>query len=506
MILSRRQFLASSAVALGAAALPTRLFAQSNQTAFALPASLSVESRTLDVLGKAAKVYAIRRPDGGQGIVAQAGQRFSVRLDNRLDEATALHWHGQTPPNAMDGVPGLTQQPIAAGASFDYDFALRPGTHWMHSHHGLQEQRLMAAPMVVVEDPAADEQNVIVLLHDFSFTAPEEQLSKLTGMAPVDHAQMHHGGQIPANSGMPMMDETAMHQMHTMSQSGGMPGMSHDHSHMMMGGAMSHANDLDYDAYLANDRTLADPQVTQVEAGGRVRLRIINGATTTAFQIELPGLLGQAVTVDGAPVKPLPGSSFPLAMGQRIDILVEIPKQGGAWPVLARREDAHEQTGIILATKGAAVKKLALKANGKGALMSLDFERRLTAATPLAERTADRRHLLSLEGSMMGYRWSLNGKSFGEHTPIEVKQGERVELTFMNHSDMMHPMHLHGHAFQVVGIGGQRLAGAVRDTVIVPSMSSVTVALDADNPGEWVVHCHNLFHMAAGMMTTLKYV
>jgi len=473
------------------------------------PLTLNVDSRTLEVLGKPAKVYSILQPDGAQGLIARTGDRFSARLQNRLEEATALHWHGQTPPNAMDGVPGLTQDPIAAGAGFDYDFPLRPGTHWMHSHQGLQEQRLMAAPMVAVEDPSADEQNVVVLLHDFSFADPVEQLAKLTGMSPMDHAAMHHDGQMPANSGMDMggMDQAMMHQMHMTGMNDGMPMEHGAHGHQMtMGMNMSHANDLDYDAYLANDRTLLDPQVTRVTAGSRVRLRIINGATTTAFTIELPGLLAQAVTVDGTPIRPVPGSRFPLAMGQRLDVLVEIPKAGGVWPVLARREDDREQTGVILATKDAVVRKIPLKSAKKGPLMSLDFESRLTALTPLAERTAERRHILSLEGSMMGYRWSLNGKTFGQHTPVEVRQGERVELTFMNHSDMMHPMHLHGHAFQVVGIGNRRLSGAVRDTVIVPSMSSLTVALDADNPGEWVLHCHNLFHMAAGMMTTLKYV
>ena len=305
---------------------------------------------------------------------------------------------------------------------------------------------------------------------------------------------MHHGGQIPANSGM---DEIAMHQMHMqmMLSGGGMPGM-----------AMSHPNDVDYDAYLANDRTLDDPEVTRVEPGGRVRLRIINGATTTAFFIELPGLLGQIVAVDGNAITPVPGSSFPIGMGQRLDIVVTLPRQEGAWPILARREGDANQTGIILATRKAAIGKIASLAKTKAGIVSLELERKLSALSPLTQRPADRRLLLSLEGSMMGYKWTLNGAAFGTNTPLPASLGQRIELTFMNHSDMMHPMHLHGHHYQVVGIGGQSLAGAVRDTVMVPSMTSVTVAFDADNPGEWVLHCHNLFHMAAGMMTTVKYV
>lgn len=529
MSLSRRQFLASVAAAgFAAPALsPRSLFAAPSS----VPLSLVIDSRTLDVLGKPAKVYGITGPGGLPGLIAEAGQRFSAVVENRLSEPTVLHWHGQTPPNSQDGVPGLTQAPIPGGASLGYDYTLRPGTHWMHSHHGLQEQRLMAAPMIVREAPNADRQEVVMLLHDFSFTDPAEQFAKLTGMSAPDHATMHHGGQMPQHSGgmgqmdhgsmdhgsmdhsqMPQhsmpsnpqagqqtgMDMTAMHAMH-MNQ-----GTAGHGQHSMMGG-MSHANDLDYDAYLANDRTLDDPQVTQVEAGGRVLLRIINGATTTAFFIELPGLRGDVVAVDGNPVQPVPGSRFPIAMGQRLDILLTIPKDGGAWPVLARREEAREQTGIILATKGADIAKLDNQAAQASDSLSLDLESRLTALHSLSRRQADRRLTLSLEGNMMGYQWTLNGDSFGQHKPLTVKRGERVELTFMNHSDMMHPMHLHGHAFQVVALGGRRLAGALRDTVIVPSMTSVTVAFDADNPGEWVCHCHNLFHMAAGMMTTVKY-
>ncbi|HLN23821.1 MAG TPA: multicopper oxidase domain-containing protein, partial [Patescibacteria group bacterium] len=346
---------------------------------------------------------------------------------------------------------------------------------------------------------------VVVLLHDFSFTDPSELLSKLTGMTPMDHATMHHGGQIPATSGM---DETAMHQMHMqMMQSGDGMSMQHGaHGHEMTGMAMSHPNDVEYDAYLANDRTLDDPEVTRVEPGGRVRLRIINGATTTAFFIEMPGLLGQIVAVDGNAVKPVPGSSFPIGMGQRLDIVVTLPRQEGAWPILARREGDTNQTGIILATRKATIGKIASLAKTKAGIVSLDVERKLSAQSPLTPRPADRRLLLSLEGGMMGYKWTLNGAAYGANTPLPVSLGQRVELTFMNHSDMMHPMHLHGHHYHVIAIGGQSLAGAMRDTVMVPSMTSVTVAFDADNPGEWVLHCHNLFHMAAGMMTTVKYV
>lgn len=109
-------------------------------------------------------------------------------------------------------------------------------------------------------------------------------------------------------------------------------------------------------------------------------------------------------------------------------------------------------------------------------------------------------------GEAPGYVWTLNGKIHGDDSPLPVSEGERFELTFMNHSTMSHPMHLHGHHFQVVAVNGNSIAGAMRDTVLVPGMmGTVTIAFDAGNPGKWALHCHHLYHMAGGMMTSLQY-
>ena len=112
---------------------------------------------------------------------------------------------------------------------------------------------------------------------------------------------------------------------------------------------------------------------------------------------------------------------------------------------------------------------------------------------------------MELTGGMAPYVWSMDGKTWGEASPLRVVRGERVTIEMVNRSPMAHPMHLHGHHFQVVALDGQPLAGAVRDTVLVPLNGSVTIAFDADNPGRWPFHCHNLLHMATGMMTELVY-
>jgi FtsP/CotA-like multicopper oxidase with cupredoxin domain len=503
---SRRRLLTASALVGSAAllpAMPRRAFA-APPTDSSSPFRLAAERRVLEVKGKAATMFGIRQPNGTAGLFLDPGQRFRVDLANRAGEDTIIHWHGQTPPYVQDGVVDVNRPAIRDGASASYDFAARSGTHWMHSHHGLQEQRLMAAPLIVrtEEDLRADEQEVVILLHDFTFRDPAELLTGLTGGAmAMDHGAMGHGGMM--NQGT--MDHGAMdHSAMGHGAPKSAPSMS-DHAmpgHSMPGMDM---NDVEYDAYLANDRTLDDPEVLRVERGGRVRLRVINGATSTAFHIDLGALAGQVIAVDGAPVQPVTGNRFGMAMGQRLDIRLTLPAEGGAFPILALREGAVERTGIILATAGAVVGKLPGLSTAATGALDLTLERSLTAVTPLAARPADLTGRVRLTGSMMPYAWSIDDRPFGAHAPSRVTQGQRVVLTFENASDMSHPMHLHGHHFQVVAIDGQPFAGAVRDTVLVPVNSAVTVAFDADNPGRWPLHCHNLLHMATGMMTELVY-
>ena len=106
---------------------------------------------------------------------------------------------------------------------------------------------------------------------------------------------------------------------------------------------------------------------------------------------------------------------------------------------------------------------------------------------------------------MMPYSWMMDGRTWAGHKPLAVSNGNRVEMEISNKSAMAHPMHLHGHHFQVTALNGMPVSGAVRDTVLVPAIGSVRVAFDADNPGRWLFHCHNLYHMAVGMMTEIEY-
>ena len=474
--LSRRHLLATASSLAGCSLLPRAGLAAS-------PRNLAITRRSLEVNGRAATMFGIQQPDGTHGLVLDPDEAFRVDLVNRCGEAAIVHWHGQTPPFLQDGVAGFGRSLIEPDGSVFYDFAPRPGTHWMHSHHGLQEQHLMAAPLIVrrAADVAADVQEVVVLLHDFTFRDPVEILAELGGMA------MDHGGHGMPEGEMAGMDHGTMNQ----------GAMNHDTGGMDL-------NDVEYDAYLANDRTLADPLVVRVERRGRVRVRLINGATTTAFHIDLGALTGTVVAVDGNDIEPVTGSRFGMSMGQRLDILIDLPEGGGAFPILAEREGAMERTGIILATPDAAVEKLSETAHRTADPIDLAWEAQFRAISGLSPRAADLRLEVALTGSMSPYVWSINDSIFGQHEPLKASLGQRVEIEFVNRTGMAHPMHLHGHHFQVIGIGDTTFAGAMRDTVLVPIEGRVRVAFDADNPGIWPLHCHNLLHMATGMMTEVE--
>jgi FtsP/CotA-like multicopper oxidase with cupredoxin domain len=468
-LLSRRRLLGTVASAsLITGAVPSPPAAAAAQAATAI----FVERRIIEVDGRTAHVFGIRQSDGTHGLTLDPGQSFDASVSNRCGEATIIHWHGQTPPFLQDGVGEVGGQLIEPNTTQRYTFPARSGTHWMHSHHGLQEQALMAAPLIVrtAEDMRADMQDVTILLHDFSFLDPTEVFARVTG--PIDHTSAHAS----------------------------MPGMN-----MKPDAAKPDLNDFDYDAYLANDRTLADPQVIRTARGGRVRLRVINGATATAFWIDTGELNGTVIAADGNDVRPVPGRRFPLAQGQRLDIIVTIPPEGGAFPILAQREGDRHHTGVILATANAAVRKLAGLADVTASAIDNSLEQKLVALNPLAPSAEAITHRIALTGTMAPYAWSIDNRSWANRAPLRVGRGKRVVIEMSNTSQMAHPMHLHGHHFKVIALDRTPLDGAIRDTVLVPVGGSVTIAFDADNPGKWVFHCHNLFHMATGMMTEVVY-
>lgn len=431
---------------------------------FASAPVLQIGTRILDVKGKAAKVYGIIGPSGKPGLEMVLGQRFQFDLQNTLAEETAIHWHGLTPPTSQDGVPHLSASALAAGETRAYDFEnKKAGTHWMHSHLGLQEQKLLAAPLIVKEtaEPVFEEQEHVIMLHDFTFREPQEILSELKS-----------GG--------------GAHAMHDM------PGMA-------MG------SDVDFDALLANDRTLDDPEILLAQKGGQLRLRIINAAAATNMWIDLGALSGQLIAVDGNTIFPVKGSRFPLAIAQRADIRIALPVGSGAWPILFQSEAGPLRAGIILRTGDAPISKISDQGED-GEMLDLSLEAKLKSVAQVPQEPVTHTETIALTGGDKNYNWGFNGKSMMHDVLFNVRSGERVEVTMQNTTSMAHPMHLHGHYFKVVAIGDRRIDGAVRDTILVPAGGRVTIQFDADNVGTWAFHCHHLYHMNSGMMASMGYI
>src|SRR5882724_7108377 len=219
-MLSRRAFLLSTLAA--STALSDLARSQTvSRGDDAPPTVLRLERRSIEVNGKAASVFGIRQPNGTFGIRTEVGKRFRVRVENGIDEPSLIHWHGLTPPWQQDGVPGISGPPIPPGGTADYDFPLRfGGTFWMHSHQGLQEQLLMAAPLIIRDQrDRPGQQEIVVMLTDFSFTPPDQIFAELRKPKPM--ANMAGGGGATSAPAAPDL------------------------------------NDVKYDAFLANDRTLA---------------------------------------------------------------------------------------------------------------------------------------------------------------------------------------------------------------------------------------------------------
>ena len=450
---------------------------------------LRVVQGELTIDGKTGKAYRIEQDDGAPGWSGMRGDRFKVAVDNTVADPFSIHWHGIILPNGQDGVPYVTQSPIKPGERRLYDFPLvQAGTYWMHSHFGLQEQSMLTAPLIIREPSAAPEmKEVVVMLNDFTTRDPSAILADLR-RGSMAGMKMAGGGTKTTEGGMKTTE-------------GG----------MKMGGSATKTamkpdlTDVRYDALLANRRPLSDPDLVRVTPGETVRLRIINMTSGTNVFVSTGRLVAEAIAVDGEDIVPLPGTRFELGVAQRIDLRVPIPGGQGVYPITAQAEGTDMLAGVVLVTAGAAVPALSARAPRPAGALTNHQESRLRSVRPLAARPVDHRLSVTLGGDMAAYVWSLNGQVWPQITPLEVKQGERVELTFVNQTMMTHPMHLHGHVFQVTEVGGARLRGAKRDTVLVSPRQTVKVEFDALYPGYWMIHCHLLYHQAAGMMTVLHY-
>ena len=493
--LTRRRFLAlgATAAAVGALAACTPTPAWVSPTGAAVDrtergrggtgrvvtATLTAAAATLDLAGTPASTFSYGSIPGPV-LRVQAGDTLQATLRNTLPVDTSVHWHGLALRNDMDGVPPLTQTATRPGESFQYEFiAPDPGTHWFHPHVGAQLDPGLYG-VLIVEDPNEplryDDEWVIVL---------DDWLDGVTATPDAVLEQLREG-----------MGDMGGHGDMFMRMGNMLMGADSD----LLGGD---AGDVYYPHYLINGKPAADPAQFTGTPGTRVRIRLINAGGDTAFRVAIGGHRLTVTHTDGFPVDPVAADSVLVGMGERYDVIVTLGD--GAFPLVAEAEGKRERGFAIIRTGSgqAPTPDADIAELGEGRVVAVASMLFAAPEVTLDRRDVDRTLDLTLTGSMANYDWGFNGTQFDMHNPLRgahaLVAGERVRLRVTNDTDMWHPFHLHGHTYQHAG-GGPR-----KDTSIVLPNQTLDLEFDADNPGQWMTHCHNIYHGEAGMMTVLAY-
>jgi FtsP/CotA-like multicopper oxidase with cupredoxin domain len=474
-------------------------------------AALTAEPAEVDLGGRVVRTWAYDGQVPGPVLRCAAGDQLEVDVANRLPEPTTVHWHGLRLRNDMDGVPNLTQSPVAPGESMRYSFvAPDPGTYWVHPHVGLQRERGLFAPLIIDDPREAGDYDVefIVVLDDWIDgvgSTPDEVLAALRS------GGMNVRYEAPVQAGA-ITDESRSWKYHVPHALANPPaGIT------PVSAASRMASSVDFPFYLLNGRLPTAPQTFRAKPGQRARIRVINAAGATVFRVALGDHQPTVTHTDGFPVEPVTVDTLQIAPGERYDLLVTL--DDGAFPLVAVAEGKGAQAlGIVRTGSGPAPPSTAAPAELGGRLLAL-ADLRATPAVRVENRPPDAQHRMYLTGAMSTFAWRINTETYNHQrpfdgiTPMPIREGERVRLELINQTPMYHPMHLHGHSVTVRGIGDigrggdtELPDGTVKDTVMVAPDERILVDFAADNPGQWLVHCHNAYHMATGMATMLSYV
>ena len=343
---------------------------------------LEVSTAPITVLGQTVVRGCIRQRDGQRGYTTNQADGINLELINQLPVPTTVHWHGLILPNAMDGVPFVTQPPIPPGQRQRIHYPLvQNGTFWMHSHYGLQTQSYVAEPFVILdaEQEQWADRTITVMLRDFSFTPASEILNNVVaGERGGGTAMAKRLADFPWHQPRPLLTQ----QWDQTSQRFGWKQEE---------GALMMAPDVVYDALLANERSLDDPEIIDVEPGETVAIRWLAGSAFMSFFLDLGDLEGELLRTDANPVEPIRGSVFQLALAQRLTLRLTVPETPGVFPLLALGERSNLRCGVVLRSKR-TLKVPALEPQTEQWTGSLDFgqDRQLRAKTPLVAREADK--------------------------------------------------------------------------------------------------------------------
>ncbi|MBL8931239.1 MAG: multicopper oxidase family protein [Kineosporiaceae bacterium] len=453
-------------------------------------ARLDARQVDLDLGGRIVPTWAFGEDVPGPLIRATAGDLVTVEVSNTLPTGTSVHWHGIRLRNDMDGVPGLTQLPIAVGSTFTYSFtAPDPGTYWYHPHSGVQVDRALYGPMIV-EDPAEPgdyDVEWIVVLDDWvdgTGRTPDDILAQLRAsggdMAPM--AGMNGGASSGASSPAPPPPSPTGDAV--------IPGSMHSMNGISMSGII-------YPHYLINGRLPTAPVTLTGKPGQRVRIRFVNAGSDTAFRVALGGHRLTVTHTDGFALTPTQADALIMGMGERWDVIVTL--KDGVFPLMAIPEGKTGEAMALVRTGSGRAPDATVRPSELSRYVPFGLTLAPAPEAALPRRVANRIHKVVLEGRMDPYRWTINGRSHPDVEPFAVSQGDRVRLRIMNRSKMFHPWHIHGHTFALAATGMRK------DTVLLRPMQAMNIEFEADNPGLWMAHCHNLYHAETGMMGTIAY-
>ncbi len=470
------------------------------------------------------------------------GQLLTVDLVNASSEDTSIHWHGLLVPFLMDGVPGVTQLPVRPGERFRYQFPVRQaGTYWWHAHT-MQEPMGHYGPIII--DPAGHdhhghaERDYVVMLSDWSPLHPHVIMKRLkVGHEPFNYAKTALNDTYPLGA-----EERRMWARMRMAPSD-----------------IADVTGSTY-TYLLNGHGPGDGLEFAFTPGERVRLRFINGSAMTFFNLRIPGLAMRVIAADGQNVAPVEVDEFQIGNAETYDVIIE-PKGAEAFAIVAEAMDRSGMGLAMLTSRpGARAAVPALRevplltmadmgmdhsahaGHGGGAMKMRDTARlpysvktgpgldmvsanpvdrmgdpgiglgdaghrvltykQLIATSPNPDAGRPSRSLqIHLTGNMRRYMWSFDGRKFSAVTdhPIRFALNERVRVKLVNDTMMAHPIHLHGHFFELVNGAPDGLQPR-KHTMIVQPGGSAQFDFTADAPGDWAFHCHLIYHMHAGMM------
>ncbi len=477
------------------------------------------------------------------------GQNVRLAVTNRLDEDTSIHWHGLLLPFQMDGVPGVSFPGIKPGETFNYEFKVRQnGTYWYHSHSGLQEQMGHYGPIVIDPagaDPVAYDREHVVVLSDYSFMHPHTMMRKLKAHAGYFNMQKQTVGGLLAGKDQPLKDRVEWSKMRM------------DPTDVLDVTGSTYT-------FLINGHGPNDNWTGLFKPGERVRLRFVNAGAMTIFNVRIPGLKLSVVQADGQNVRPVTVGEFQISPAETYDVIVQ-PTEDQAYTLVAEAADRSGMGRATLAPRPGMVaavpplrerpllnmRDMGMDMSGMAGMdhgdmdhsaMMLDprnapqvktgpgvqmispmpvdrtgdpgqglenVDHKVLVYTDLASldpnpdpRPPSREMEIHLTGNMERFMWSFDGEKYSElKAPIPFRFNERVRVVLVNDSMMAHPIHLHGHFFEVVT--GKPGHNPRKHTVNVLPGGKVAFDLTADEPGDWAFHCHLLFHMHAGMFNVV---